>query len=319
MINLKYIIFSLFLSGALLCSTGCGTISKIIGKNTTKEQTQKAKIVQVDAQLTTNTRSKLTEVSSLSYGVDVALDKEINASTNVKVAKDLNIRVLSLTGTPSIEEMNRMKQMVDDLTSQLRLEKERGAKALASKDKDIQGIQTEEDVLLTVKETEVKKYMDLAAVTASKADASQAQLNQMNRWGGLGAIWYGIKRLIIRLAWVLGIGSMLFIILRVASMSNPIASAIFGIFDQIGSWAVHTIQFLIPKAVSLAGNVSTSLFNSYKSTMVKIVDAVQMAKNNAAISGKTPSVEDVVNQLEKTMSLEEKAIVNDIKKQLNWK
>jgi hypothetical protein len=315
--TIKYISIVLLVVVGLL--TGCAPVAKIFGKSSAKESAAKTKIEKVDTLLSGNLKDKMSEIANLNYGVGYALDKETNASKNVNVAKDLNSRSLSVSGVPSLDDMKKMKQMVDDLTSQLQAEKERGQAELESKDKEIGEIQNAARELEEQKDLEIKKYMTLAESTANKADAAQAQLNEMDKWLGLGAIWYGLKHLITRLAWILGIGSILFIILRIASISNPIASGIFGIFDQIGSWGVHVIQVLVPKAVSLAGNVSTAVFNSYKSTLTKIVDAIQMAESNATAAGKTATIQDALNEVTKTMSSSEKDIVDDIKKALNWK
>ena len=146
--NIKSITLSLFIAGALVCFSGCGTVNKIFGKNSAKIEAQQSKIEQVDKQIGTNTQDKLTEVSSLSYGVGIALNKETNASQNVIVARDLTTRELSLTGVPPIDEMNKMQQLVNDLTSKLQTEQVRGKKELEVKDKEIGGIQKEESVLL---------------------------------------------------------------------------------------------------------------------------------------------------------------------------
>ena len=158
-----------------------------------------------------------------------------------------------------------------------------------------------------------------ADVNARAADQYKATLGQMDSWFGLGAVFYGTKKFIVSSAWILGIGSILFIILRILTTSNPIASALFSVFDQMGNWLVHTIQVVFPKAVSLAGNVSSQLFNSYKSTLTKIVDAVQMAQSNSTASGKTATIQDALNEAAKSMNTDEKAIVDELKKALNWK
>ena len=107
----------------------------------------------------------------------------------------------------------------------------------------------------------------------------------MDSWGGLGAVWYGLHKFIVRMAWVLGIGGVLFFILRILASSNPIAGAIFGIFDQIGSWMVNTISVIFPKALSIAGNVTTEVYNGTKSALTSIVDSVETVKLQQNASG----------------------------------
>ncbi len=76
---------------------------------------------------------------------------------------------------------------------------------------------------------------------------------------------------------------------------------------------------IVPKAVDIAGHVTTDAFNAYKSTLTKIVDAIQSAKTTAIAAGKEPNLEDVLDQVAKSMNEDEKAIVTEIKKALHWK
>jgi len=161
--------------------------------------------------------------------------------------------------------------------------------------------------------------MAVAQEAAAAADAYKVELDKMNKWFGLGAIWYGLKRLIISSMWILGIGGVLFIILRLVSYSNPVAASIFSIFSTIGSWFVRGIEFLLPKAVALAGNTANKVFNVYKSTLWKIVDGIQTIKDRANASGKEPSINEMLDEVAKSMNSDEKAIVDEIKKALNWK
>jgi hypothetical protein len=104
-------------------------------------------------------------------------------------------------------------------------------------------------------------------------------------------------------------------------MSNPLAGAIFSIFTLIGSWAVNVIKFLIPKAVTSAGYVTETAFSSYKSTLTKIVDAIQTAKLKAGASGTRvkPDLAAALDQIAQSMNDDEKQIVMEIKKALYWK
>lgn len=302
-------------------STGCTIFGGGKNKNVNKEAMAKAKVENVESLMSTNLKDKLDQVANLNYGVGYALSKETDPSKNVKVATDLNTRSISLTGTPSIDEINKMKQMIDDLTSQLNTEKERGAKSLQERDTQIAELQQKTKDLEIAKDTEIKKYMKIAADTAAKADASQAELDKMNNFFGFGAIWYGIKRLITRLAWFIGIGSVLYIILRFASMSNPLAASLFSIFDTIMSWFVNIIKVLAPKAVEIAGHTATIVAEKYKKTMTKMIDVIQTLKEHQKASGDSHrkyTLDELMVEFSKALNDDEKKMVSQIKNDIGF-
>lgn len=313
------VIFGLLLIGILIGISGCAVFKSSKNKNAKQEESARAKVESVDSLIGANLQDKFTEVANISYGVDYALSKETDPSKPVQVAKNLNERAMSITGQPSIADINKMKKLIDDLTSQLQTERTRGMEALALKDKEIYQLQLEASSLELTKDLEIKKYMKIAADTAAQADAIQSELDKMNNFMGMGAIWYGVKRLVTRLAWILGIGGILFIGLRFASMSNPVAASIFSIFNMIGSWLVNIIKVIVPKAVEMAGNTANSVFNAYRSTLFKVVDAIEITRDRASAADRPTDIGSVLDEASKTMNGDEKAIVEEIKKTLNWK
>ena len=74
----------------------------------------KENIVNVEREAAKNSEAKLEEVAVLAAGTKHALNKEDEPSRAVEVAKDLNERVMSLSGSPSLEELKRVYQLVDD-------------------------------------------------------------------------------------------------------------------------------------------------------------------------------------------------------------
>lgn len=311
----------LLLASMLFGSTGCAVFGGGKNKNVSKEATAKAKVENVESLMGTNLKDKLNQVANLNYGVGYALSKEPDPSKNVQVALDLNTRSISLTGTPTIDEIKKMKQMIDDLTSQLNTEKARGAKALQERDTQIADLQQKTKELEVAKDAEIKKYMKIAADTAAKADASQAELDKMNSFFGFGAIWYGIKRLITRLAWFIGIGSILYLILRFASMSNPIAASIFSIFDTMMSWFVNLIKVLAPKAVEIAGHTATAVTEKYKKTMTKMIDVIETLKEHQKALGdpnRKYTLDELMVEFSKVMNDDEKKMVSEIKHDIGF-
>ena len=324
--NNKQFLYGFVVALTIIVLVGCSSILNnnqgVFGKAQKKDAAIDAQIKLVEKAQAQTDADRLAHIGAFSKGgVEYSLNKipDTNVTKEVTVAKQMNQRVEALANKPDFKEVEAIQKIVDELLSQVDKTRLEGEKALAAKDKELVKMQQLVKDLNSQREAEIAAAMKLADENAAKNDQLTKTLGQMDKWFGLGAIVYGLKKFIISAAWILGIGSVLFIILRILATSNPIASAIFGVFDQIGSWLIHTIAVIFPKALSLAGNVSTQLFNSYKGVMTKFVDAVQMAKTTAAAAGKEPNLKDVLDALEKTMDSNEKAIVDDIKKSLNWK
>lgn len=306
-------LFSLFLIASLTL-TGCSTIKGIFSKNATKEAKQANKIQLVEDKQTANLRAEMNQVGVLASGTDYALNKITNKEPPVAIAQDINKRVLSLAGTPNIEAEKEMWKIVDTLL----IDKLQGITLLAKKDSEIDALQRKDKQLQTEWVREIDKYKSLAADTALKADALQQSMDKMNSWFGLGAIFYGLKRLIVSIAWILGIGSVIFLILRFASASNPIAASLFSVFSRIGSWVINTIEVIVPKALEKSGQVSKKIYDEMALVLKKIVDNIQSIKVIEQKTGKDITLKEVLVELDKSMDQAEKDIVNKIKKELGY-
>jgi ElaB/YqjD/DUF883 family membrane-anchored ribosome-binding protein len=316
--NIPRFLFPTIIALSLIALTSC-TVFSNKGKAAKAEERGRAKIVEVDSRINANVVDKIDAIASLAYGTDYALSKINEPSREVEVARDINKRVASLAGSPTLDQMKEMQDTIDKLTSILSTERSEGKQKLLEKDQVISNLQNEAKALQVAKETEIRRYMRVAQEAAAAADAYKVELDKMNKWFGLGAVFYGLKKFIISSMWILGIGGILFIILRLVSYSNPFAASIFSIFSTIGSWFIRAIEALLPKAVSLAGHTANKVFNVYKSTLWKIVDGIQTTKDRSAAASKTPSLNDVLNEVSKSMNEDEKLVVEEIKKALHWK
>lgn len=295
---------------------GCTTI----GKKSAKETSARSKIENVDSLITSNLRNKFDQLANIHYGVDYALSKEDNPSKNVEVAKNLNHRAISLSGAPSIDDVKRTQKMVDDLVSELRTERQRGLKALEMKDGEIYTLQVQSQALVVAREAEIKKYMKMAADIAARADLIQDELDKMNRYLGLGAVFYGLKKFTISVAWILGIGSILYLVLRFASMSNPLAASIFSIVDIIMSWFVNMIRIIAPKSLEVAGQTASTIANKYRNTMVKMIDGIQYLKEKQKEGPeKKYTLDELLTEFSKLMNDEEKFMIEKVKKDIGYK
>lgn len=289
------------------------------GKAAKAEERGRERIANVDNRLNANLADKMDAIASLAYGTDYALSKVNEPSREVEVARDINKRVASIAGSPTLDQMKDMQDTIDKLTSQLATERTEGKEKLSEKDQVISNLQNEAKALAVAKESEIRKYMQVAKAAAAAADAYKVELDKMNRWFGLGAVFYGLKKFIISSMWILGIGGILFVVLRIAASGNPVCAAIFGIFEQIAAWFINAVKVVFPKALQFAGHTANTVLNVYKSTLTKIVDNIQVVKDRATASGKTPSLDEVLDEVAKSMNDDEKQIVEEIKKALHWK
>lgn len=308
---------------ALMVMVGCSTLldnnQGVFGKAQDDRNKSDTKIRVVENQQAQSNEDKLAHIGAWSQGgVEHALEKVTNAPPEVVVAKQMNARVEALAGKPDFKEVEAIKGIVDDLLSQIKDTRLDGEKALAAKDKQIAQLQEQDKQLNAQRENEIAAALIQSDANARVADQYKATLNQMDSWGGLGAIWYGIHKLVIRMSWILGIGSVVFLILRLLASSNPIAGAIFNIFEQMGSWAIHTIALILPKALSIAGNVSVEAYSSTKNALKSVVDSVETAKLQAQGTGRQASLQDLLNNAQATMSESDKVIVDKMKVELGW-
>jgi hypothetical protein len=321
----KHFLYGFVVALTIISMVGCSSILNsnegVFGKAQKKNEAADTRIKQVEKAQAQTDAQRLSSIGAFAKGgVEHSLDQiKTNIPQAVVVAKEMNARVEALANKPDFKEVEAIQKIVDQLLSEVDKTRADGEKALAAKDKELVKIQQLVKDLDSQRETEVAAALKLADQNAAKADQLTATLGQMDSWGGLGAIWYGAKRLITRLAWGLGIASVLFIILRFAAASNPFAKGIFDIFSRIGSWFIHIIEFIVPKAVEKAGHTATVIFDAYKSTLTKVVDAIEMAKTNAAASGKPIDINAILDELAKSMNADEKAIIEELKKALNWK
>lgn len=300
-----------------LLLSGCTSIFRntaVRGVSSVAEDKAKAKIEQVDATVAKLETKKLDEIGEFSFGVNWLLDKSIESNDvniTVPAAKELNQRVQVLANQPTLQAMKDMKELASQLMTN-------NAELLLSKDKEINTLLEDVKQIKTDRDLAIKNYIKIADQNATLADGYRATLNKMDKWLGLGAVWYGTKKFAISSMWILGIGSILFIALRILSISSPIASGIFMVFNVIGSWFVKLIQFIVPKAIEIAGHTSTTIFEAYKSTLTKLIDGIQLIKDRSTASGQKPSLTEVLDEVAKTMNDDEKDIILELKKALNW-
>ena len=311
------VVITALIGCAGLTSKNAGTF----GKASQKTSDAKDRVVNIEKGMDKNKDEKLTSIGAWSEGTTYVLDKVQDPPKEVVIAKDVNERVKALANKPSFDEVKEVQAIIDQLLSDFKSEQEAGKKALAGKDEQIYSLGLQMRALNEAKETEIGKYMKLAEVNARKSDQYKATLEEMDSFFGLGAIWYGLKKLIVRGAWILGIGGVLYLVLRMLSISNPAVASVFSIFETMFSWVIKMIQGLAPKAAQFAGLVSNKLFEGYKNTLNKMVDTIELIKEREAAAGgaKKYTIDELLGEVAKSMDTEDKDRITTAKKELSWK
>jgi hypothetical protein len=278
--------------------TGCSSVKGIFGKSSTKETIARDKIIQVDDSISKANTEKLNQIGQYSYGISIVSNVPPPATV-------LNDRISSLSNPLTVEDKKSMKEIVNELETN-------NFKLLLKKDKVIKDLQNSQISLINAKEDAINNYIKLAGATAMQTDSLTAALKEYQGWFGLKAVVKGMGQFIKSSMWFLAIGGILFVILRLLATANPVAGALFSLFEQIVSWGVKTIQWIFPKAVSMAGFVAEQTYATTKSALVKVVDAVEIAKLKGI------NVSPIKEEISKTMDTTHKDIISSIKQELNY-
>ena len=314
---------NIFLMISLCFLVGCISWTKSSDADKTqKELNEKSAEVQKQRDLLNlNNSKKLDQIGVIAKGTHHALDKVPTPTKEVDVAKQLNDRVASLAGNPEIKDVKRIQQIVDDLISEVKKEREKGAVELSKLDKEIQYIQSDRDKIKLELTKKTKAFEEFSHKIADENDENSAAVNEMNKWFGLGAVVYGVKKFISTLILTLVIGAAVFLLLKILSHTNPIAGAIFSLFEMVGSFVLFIVKSITPKSFEFSKFVNKEHHDKYKNVLDKIVDTVESMKeqNKVLSDDKKYKLEDVLVKLEKVMDDEDKSAIADCLKELKWK
>lgn len=310
-----YLILGLF---ALM---GCSVIkpSKQISNNQDLLSKQEQKIEATIGEIEKNDKGKKVQTSALSVGIQYSLQNITNPPVEVSTAKSLNDRVLSIIGSPHIDEANRIRATVDLLNSSVAEEREKGEALLAERDLLIAKLQKQNDFLESRYDSELQVINDRAKLIAKQADEKQAVINSMGGFFGLNAVFWGLKKFFVScFTWIVVFG-VIFLILRVLSTVNPIAGVAFSIFNMLGASVIGVIKYLTPKAFELSNFTSSQEYNKMKGTLVKIVDSVQeLIVKQKDSPDKAFTIEDALDKFSKEMDRSEKETVKTLLKEQKW-
>ena len=314
-----------FISAIIVTSfIGCaGLLGKnegVYGKTSKKETAAGQKIDTKDAEIKRVDEDRLTSIGAWSSGVEYSLNKSINSDPAIETGIEINKRVQALAEKPTLEELQEVYNIIDSLlTNQIV-----GKKMLAEKDKEIIKLQTHVQGLADEKENAINRYRNLAETSARITDQYKTTLSEMDSFWGFGAIKYGITKLISRLALALGIGLVLFIAMRILAQTSPIAASVFAIFEHVGSWMINAFSKILPKSTSIAGFIPQEDYQGYKTTLHKIVDAIEIVKSKVDTLKKSGdsqqvTIDDLSIELAKSLDSQDSIRIDTAKKDLLWK
>ena len=157
----KYLLFIIIVVLAIF-TTSCAIFGGGKGKTTATEDTNRSNIANVNSKLSVNSNEKLTTIAGLAYGINYSLNKVNDPPRELSVALDLNQRVMSLSGNPTLEAMKDMQATIDKLTSTLEIERNKGKKMLGEQDEKISDLQNKTKELVVEKDALIAHYIKSA-------------------------------------------------------------------------------------------------------------------------------------------------------------
>ena len=302
--------------------TGCSSIiqpSKQIDDNQKNIAKEEKKVDATIVEIGKNDKGKRIQTSTLAQGIQYSLNQVTNPPIQVDTAKSLNERVVSIVGSPHIDEINRIKVTVDLLNSAVEEERKKGLELLAKRDELINKLQKEKVELNEQYDDQILQLTDKAKEVAKEADQNKAVLDTMSGMFGLNAVFWGLKKFVFSTLTAIIIFSVVFIILRLLATVNPIAAAVFSIFDMIGSLFISLFKGLTPKAFEMNDFVHKDKVDEFKSPLVKIIDVIQELKEKQKDStDKVYPLTEILKRFDKEMDSHEKDLIKDILKEQKW-
>ena len=280
---------------------------------------QEKKIDQTYDDLVKNDKSKRVQTSVLAQGIQYSLQQVTNAPIQVETAKNLNERVISIVGSPHLDEIKRIKATIDLLNSSLDEERKKGEELLGQRDTIIDKLQKEKSELKDKYDDQLWQMTDKAKEVAKESDAKQATIDSMSGMFGLNAVFWGLKKFFFSCLTAIIIFVVVFALLRILASVHPAAGAAFSIFNMIGSGILSLVKGLTPKAFELANFASKDKVDEYKSPLTKIVDVIQELKEKQKESpDKIYPLNEVLKRFDKEMDSTEKDLIDDILKEQKW-
>ena len=266
-----------------------------------------------------NDKGKRIQTSGLSAGIQHSLNQVTNAPVQVDTARKLNERVISIVGSPHIDEIKRIKATVDLLNSALVEERKKGDELLAQRDEIINKLQKEKSELNQKYDDQLWQLTDKAKEVAKEADQNKAVLDSMSGMFGLNAVFWGLKKFVVSALTAIIIFVVVFVILRLLATVHPAAAGVFSIFNMLGSAAISILKALTPKAFEMSNFATQDKLEEFKSPLVKIVDVIQELKEKQKESpDRVYPLTEILKRFDKEMDSDEKKLIDNILREQKW-
>lgn len=307
----------------ILLLSGCLSSKIVPAKQVTTSQDavakQERKVDDTMVEIEKVDKGKRVQTSSLSIGIQHSLNKITNAPVQVDTAKALNERIISIVGSPHIDEIKRIKATVDLLNSQVAEERKKGEDLLTQRDEIINKLQKDKSDLKDKYDDQLWQMTDKAKEVAKEADQNKAVLDSMSGMFGLNAVFWGLKKFFISALTIIVVFVVVFVVLRLLATVHPAAGAAFSIFNMVGSILLSLVKALTPKAFELANFASRDVVDEYKSPLVKIVDVIQELKEKQKESpDRVYPLSEILKRFDKEMDSDEKNLIDGILKEQKW-
>lgn len=307
---------------SLLLLTSCATVrpSKQVTTNQDAINKEEKKVDNTLVEMEKNEKGKKVQTSTLAQGIQHSLNQVTNPPIQVTTAKSLNERVVSIVGSPHIDEVKRIKATVDLLNSALEEERKKGQELLNQRDEIINKLQKEKVELSQKYDDQLWDLTDKAKEQAKVADQNKAALDAMSGMFGLNAVFWGLKKFVFSFLTFIVVFGIIFLILRVLSSLNPAAAAAFGIFNLIGTTLLSMVKALTPHAFEMANFTSKDRVDEYKSPLTKIVDVIQeFREKHKENPDRTFTLDELLKKFDKEMDSHEKSLIDDLLAELRWR
>jgi len=307
----------------ILLLSGCLSSKIVPAKQVTTSQDavakQERKVDDTMVEIEKVDKGKRVQTSSLSIGIQHSLNKITNAPVQVDTAKALNERIISIVGSPHIDEIKRIKATVDLLNSQVAEERKKGEELLSQRDELINKLQKDKSDLKDKYDDQLWQMTDKAKEVAKEADQNKAVLDSMSGMFGLNAVFWGLKKFFISALTIIVVFIVVFVVLRLLATVHPAAGAAFSIFNMVGSVLLSLVKALTPKAFELANFASRDVVDEYKSPLVKIVDVIQELKEKQKESpDRVYPLSEILKRFDKEMDSDEKNLIDGILREQKW-
>ncbi len=311
-----------FILLGFLFLTGCfSTIKpeKQIDDNQKIIAKEEKKVDNTLVEIEKNDKGKKIQTSGLSIGIQHSLNQVTNAPVQVDTALKLNERVISIVGSPHIDETKRIKATVDLLNSALVEERKKGEELLTQRDELINKLQKEKSELNQKYDDQLWQLTDKAKEVAKEADQNKAVLDSMSGMFGLNAVFWGLKKFIVSALTAILVFVVVFVLLRLLATVHPAAAAAFSIFNMLGSAIISILKALTPKAFEMCNFATKENVDEFKSPLVKIVDVIQELKVKQKESpDRVYPLNELLKRFEKEMDSDEKDLIDNILREQKW-